>query len=230
MSNKDTRTDHDIIIQSEVNGKVTSETEEMMFNVDVATALGYMSSGVITNNFSGRTLAGEKLTYRWNYYDSLNMYVGKKELTKHTKGVILAELFNNYFTITDVKDLKHNWYVYYGVLFKGTGKPIDCKMLLRGNKVIGIYKPKAKVKPTIKFYEKKIYRNMERNMYVSHTPVDFRPNAEHEVYDKQSPEFTREDELEEIRAFMASLKRRLSAEEQDIINDIASEMDRLRTI
>ena len=95
--------------------------------------------------------------------------------------------------------------------------------------MIGFYKPKAKVNRTIKFYERKVYNSLASKMHHSHKPVDYKLHVLHEVYDTQAPEFTREAELEEIRSFIASLKRRLSPEEQDIINDIASEMDRLKT-
>ena len=231
MSNKDTRTEHDVVVQSEVNGVVTSDTVDMLFdNVDVKLELGYLSADMIGPNFSGRTLAGTKVVYKFNSYGSLNIKLDKYKLKGKTKSVVLAELFQNYFRLDDVEDMPHQWAIYQGVLFADTAKPILGKFLLRGNKVIGFYKPKAKVTRTIKFYEKKVYSSLAKNIHHTHKPVDYKLHVVHEVYDTQTPEFTRESELEEIRSFVASLKRRLSPEEQDIINDIASEFDRLRTI
>ncbi len=224
--NKDTRTENDIIIQSEVKGVTTSDTEEMLFDdMNIKHEIMYLDKVVLQNNFSGRTLAGEPVVYRWNNWGSLDVRLQGIKLKSQTKGHIMSELYTEYFTIYDVVDHDHQWCEYIGILFKDSAKPIEGKFLLRGNKVIGYFKPKKSVMKTIKFYERKVYAGVSRHMHKSHKTVDFRKHTPHGVYDHQEPEFTQEDTLEEVRAFLASLKSRvLGNEEKELVREIYSEV------
>ena len=215
-----------IMSDREIAGTTTADTEDLMFDtVNVKNDICYIDEYMVRTNLGGRTLAGEPLRYTFSRYGQLNIYLKGIQLKRQTKGHILKELFLEFFTIEDIKDLPHQWSIYKGVLFKDTSKPIPGKFLVRGSKVIAYFKPDAKVGRTIKFYEKKVYTNVSKNIYNTHHHRDWKPHVSNEVYDNQQPMFTREEELEEVREFITSLKgRQLGNEEVEILKDIASEL------
>ena len=209
-----------------------SDWEPMDTNLDLEEDLRYLDPTMIHNNFSGRTLAGSRVIYKWNNWGQLTVKVDGHELKGRTKGYILAELYEYYFTKKSLTSVGNQglWAVVKGVLFAGSEKTIECKFVLRGQKVIGVFKPDAGVKASIKWWSKNIYKDYSKNMFKAKKVIDFKPEfrVDRDVYGNQAPEFTRESELEEIRAFIASLKgRRLSNEERELLVAIDSEISQL---
>ena len=93
-----------------------------------------------------------------------------------------------------------------------------------------MFKEKTKVSKTIKWYENAIYKGKAVSFNKAHKTVDFRKEVRNDVYDSLHPEFTKEAELEEIIGFIDSIKgRKLSSEEQELINALASSVNTLST-
>ncbi len=168
-------------------------------------------------------LAGDKLTLKFNHYGQLGIKLGKYPVKGSTFKTILKEIYTDYFHPVQERSIDAKWVVVKGY-FKW-GKKRDVKFLFRGETIIGIFTKNTKVSSTIKWYEKAIYKSKSFSFNKAHDTVTYRPEVPNEVYDIQYPEFTKEKELEEIRAFITSLKtRRLGNEEREVINDIYSEL------
>jgi hypothetical protein len=195
--------------------------------VDVATEIAAMDKSFAKKLFAGKQIAGQEIKYSFNRYGSLTARVAGHKAKGQLMKAIIECIYEDHFIPTKVEKLNEKWEVIHGVndLFNKTK---EIKFLLRADKVISCLKPKAKVIKTVKFYEQAVYKSTAWENLQTGNIRDFKPefHLEDDVYSKQEPEFTREDELEEIYQFISSLKgRRRSAEEQLLLMDIAAEIN-----
>jgi hypothetical protein len=187
-----------------------------------------VSSRIIRSSFSGNELAGEKLTYRWNGYGQLGIRLGSTKVKKTQLQVIFKELLNDYM-VRESETIYGDglWYTVEGYLTVGRKGHIKGRFLLRGNYVVGYFKDGSKIERTIKWWNKHVF-NQSATADVATYTRDFKPefHGEDDIYSTQYPEFTREDELNEIGDFLTSLSgRRLSPDEELILRDIKAQLD-----
>ncbi len=203
------------------------DNQELLFNdVDITIELPALDDHIVRESFTGTHLAQDKLKWSWNHWGQLQCSVKGYSIKGRTLKAMYKEFLYNkrLFVATKEKSIGEKWTVLYGTLY--IGKSPTVKILMRGETIIGIFKKNTKITPTIKWYEKAVYGGKAGHFNKSHKTIDYRAEAPHDVYDRQQPEFTKEMELEEIREFMHSLKRRvLSNEEREIIAAIGSECD-----
>jgi hypothetical protein len=168
-------------------------------------------------------IAGDKLTLTFNNYGQLGVKLGKYPVKGSTFKAILRYVFDNHFNKVSERMITEKW-----VVIKGTfafGKHREVKFLWRGETLIGIFTKDTKVRPTIKWYEKAIYKSKARGNMRAHNTVDYKVETPHDVYDKTEPMFTKEVEIQEILDFVTSLKRRmLSNEETELLRAVGSEV------
>ncbi len=218
---------------AESDGTTTGATADMLFiDVDMSVEIKAVDEHMVRHSYTGETLAGDECVYSWNRYDSLTVKVKGQVMKGGVLKGMMQVISDNHrlFTPTEEITFENQWSLMKGTLHLRNTKQIDhhVQILYRGNKPISITKQGTKVSKTIRFYERKVYgTNAWKNMRVS-SLREYRPEVENDVYKHQPAEFTRVDELEEIRAFISSLKsRRLSWEEADIVQDIQSELSTL---
>jgi len=212
----------------EGNG-INSSEDILSHSIDMMDEIKSADARFVEGQFAGQTLAGEQLEYTFNRYGQLQMELGNWTVKGGVRSGIHRAILSSrlYFRQVQEVALSGNWTIVKGVMFPN-GSAIEVGILMHSLAIIGIYKAGSDVGNTIKWFEQKIYgSNNYKNMQVN-SIRDYAPEVQNEVYSKQSPEFTKELELEEIRGFINSLKgRRLSGEEADILADIASEVDTL---
>ena len=224
----ETKIDWEIYNAAETTS-VESNQEELFSDIDVSIEITAVDTYMVKTSFAGNTLAGEEITYSFNRYGQLQATVGKtKAKGQLLKGICMA-IFDSraYFQPDEELSVNSLYTIVRGTLFPN-GSKIPAGILLRGNRIIGIYKSGTDLSRTIKWYEQTVYKsNAWQNMHV-HKVRDYRPEfrLDDDVYAQQTPEFTREDELQEIHEFISSLKgRKLSVDEQLLLQDIRNEID-----
>ncbi len=212
---------------AEADGTTTGSTADMLYDeIDMTAEIKAVDEHMVRHSYTGETLAGDKVTYSWNRWDALVIKVKDRKMSGGILKGMMQVLSENkrLFVPTEEITFENQWSMMKGI-FTMRGTQHKVQILYRGNKPISITKDGTKVSRTIKFYESKVYRtNSWKNMRIS-SLREFRPEVQNDVYKDQLPEFTRVDELEEIRAFLAGLRsRKLSWEEADILEDIKSEL------
>ena len=222
--------DWDTYNSAEAHGTSTGSSQDMFTqNIEIEVEITAVDERMVEHSFTGTHVADDKVGYTFNRYGQLNMTVGKyKAKGSLAKGILNAISVNRkYFTPTEEVGLNNQWTITKGIMFPN-GSKLQVGILSRGETVIGIYKKGSNVSGTIKWFEQTIYKsNAWKNMRTHHLR-DFKPeyHVEDDIYATQAPEFTREDELEEIYQFIASLRnRRRSSQEQQMLEDISAELD-----
>ncbi len=204
------------------------DNQELLPNVDIITTLPALDptivreSTVIVNDVV--YVAGEVLDLSINYWGQLQGKLGKYNVKGNTWKAIVRELYDHHFTKTNETVVDSKWSIIHGRFT--FSKKLEMKSLSRGETFIGFFTEKTSVAKTIAYYEKAVFKGKMINFNRIHNTVDYRVESPHDVYDKQTPEFTKENELEEIRSFIASLRRRvLSNEETELLGSIVSEIN-----
>ncbi len=215
---------------AEAHGTSTGATEDMFTqNIEIEVEITAVDERMVEHSFTGTHVANDKVGYTFNRYGQLNMTVGiYKAKGSLAKGILNAiSVGRKYFTPTEELGVANQWTLTKGILFPN-GSKLRVGILSRGDRVIGIYKAGTNVASTIEWYEKMVYKGEAwKNMRV-HSLRTFKPewHVEDDIYATQEPEFTREAELEEIAQFISSLRgRRLSADEQILLEDIKAELN-----
>jgi len=218
---------------AEAQGTTKGETADMLSSdLDMKTEIKAVDEHMVRTAYTGEYLAGDEVKYKFDNWGNLVASVKGKKMSGGIMKGMMQVLSDNrrLFTPSEEITLENQWSLMKGMLHLENTKMkhIPVQILYRGNKPISITKQGTKVSKTIRFYEQKVYKtNAWKNMRIS-SLREYRPEVENDVYKHQSAEFTRVDELEEIRGFIASLKqRRLSWEEADIVEDISSELSTL---
>ncbi len=217
--------------QSEADGVSTGSSQDMFTeNIDVAVEITAVDKHMVETQFTGNAIAGEGISYTFNRYGQLTC---KFDTGWDIKGGMMKAVMraiasrHEWFQPMEEVAVGSQWTILKGVLFPN-GSKIEVGLLTRGEAIIGIYKKGTNLSRTIKWFEKTIYKsNAWRNMQ-THSLREFRPEVKNEIYSHLAPEFTREDELEEMSTFIESLSnRRLSNDELQILHDIKDTLDRL---
>jgi len=222
--------DWDIYNRAEADGTSTGSTENIYSSdIDIKIEITAVDKQMVEQSFTGTHVAGDKVEYDFNRYGQLNCTVGGYKAKGSMFKGILSELSggNKYFKATEEIGLSNQWTILKGSLFPN-GSNIQGGFLCRGETIIGFYKKGNNVANTIMWYEKMVYKSNAWQNMRTHSLRDFKPefHTEDDLYATQAPEFTREDELEEIYQFIASLRaRKRSAQEQQILEDIKVELD-----
>lgn len=205
------------------------EWDDVLLEIEELDSVGsYLNDKVIRSSFTGDTIAGQDVAYEANRWGQYSIYVDDIELKGRTKGVILTALYNNYFDKVEEKHYGGMWFVVTGYITCFEEEDYLVQFLLRGGKVLGMFKHNANVERAIKWYAQHVYSEKPQDLYLR-TTNSYGIEYENEVYDgQQFPEFTREDELEEILEFIESLSHRnISVDERNILTDISKAVDRL---
>ena len=215
---------------AEADGVATGSSQDMLFDdVQVDVELTAVDRYMVEHSFTGNHIAGDEVTYKFNRYGQLGGSVRGWALKGGSWKGILKALSTNpkWFTPLEELEVAAQWTLVRGVLFPN-GSKIPVGLLCRGDVIIGVYKKGTNVGSTIKWFEQKIYKtNAWRNMQ-THKLRDYKPEVLNEVYQKQTPMFTREEELEEITAFIDSLRNRiLGNEETQILRDLRDVIDNI---
>jgi len=222
-------TENDWLIYNGTEGNGINSSEDILPNtIDVIDEIKSADARFVEGQYAGMTLSGEPIDYSFNRYGQLTMEINGWAVKGGVRTGIHRAILNSrrYFTIEQEVSITGNWTIVKGIMFPNGSKQ-RVGILMHSESIIGIYKSGTDVSRTIEWFEKNIYKTNWKQMRV-HRTIDYRPETPSGVYKTQSPEFTKEDELEEIRAFITSMKeRRLSGEEIEILRDIESEIGRL---
>ena len=167
-----------------------------------------------------QSLAGQDVLWDYNRYGTLVPTVVGYMLNARAVKEMYKVIWTARHHKVEEYHINENWYAYKIAMRTGT----ELIVLFRQNTLVSIVRPGTDVSNTIKFYDGKI-PNMDQ-IWVNKT---FKPEIENEVYDAEVvPQFTREEELEEIRIFVRSLRHRhLSGEEIELLDEIRDEIDRM---
>lgn len=226
-------TDESIPFENGMGTQNKLDNTELLFDyVDITTELPALDDTIVRESFTvvdGKAyLAGDKLKTSWNNWGQLQFKLDQYPVKGRTFKAVLKELLEYQFDKHHEKHLDDKWSLVYGRLL--LGKHPRVKFLFRGETIIGVFKEKTKVSKTIRWYENAIYKGKAVSFNKAHKTVDFRKEVRNDVYDSLHPEFTKEAELEEIIGFIDSIKgRKLSSEEQELINALASSVNTLST-
>ncbi len=221
-------TDNDWMIYTAAEATGTNGSEDILqCEIDLKSEIANADPRFVEQAYAGNTLAGEEIAYSWRY-DQLTFKIRGIKLKGGTRSGIHRAIVNSrqYLTIHQETSINGNWTVLDGTLHVND-KDVDVKVLMHSLSIIGIYKPKAKLDKTIRWFERNIYKGNWKSMQVQ-SIRDYRPEwtVENDIYAEQAPEFTRETELDEINEFIRSLRtRRLSGEEEEILKVIASNIE-----
>jgi len=224
--------DWDTYNSAEAHGTSTGASEDLFgCNIDVKVEITAVDRQMVEQAFSGSSVAGDEVVYRFNNWGELKCTVGGYEAKGSMfKGILNAISVNRkYFSPSQELGLDNQWTITKGVMFPN-GSKLSVGILSRGDTVIGIYKKGTNVANTIKWYEKMVYKSGAWKSMRTHTIRDFKPeyHTDDDIYASQYPEFTREAELEEIVSFVSSLRgRRRSPGEQQILEDLRAELNSL---
>jgi hypothetical protein len=168
-----------------------------------------VSPRIIRTGFTGNYLGNDPVKYSWNTWGQLQVTVGNAKIEKQQLQAVLKALYNTHFVSTKETVIGDGiWYMKHGYLTVGKKGKIPGKFLIRGSYIIGFFQEKVKVSRTIKFWNEKVFKyNGPVNIKYQR---DFKPewHPEDDIYADQYPEFTREDELQEIDEFIESISHR----------------------
>ena len=208
---------------------INSSEDILSHDIDMLDEIKSADSRFVEQSYAGATLAGEAVDYSFNRYGQLQMKLGNWAVKGGVRSGIHKAILNSrlWFTQSQEVTLSGNWTIVKGTMFPN-GSAIEVGILMHSLAIIGIYKSGTDVSKTIKWFEQKIYgSNNYKNMQVN-SIRDYKPEVQNDVYKHQAPEFTREDELEEMLAFVTSLKdRRISGEEAELLGAIRDELDEI---
>jgi len=199
-------------------------------NVDITTTLPGLDPTIVRESMcivnDKVYIAGEELTLSINYWGQLEGKLGKYKVKGSTWKAIIKELYDEHFKKTDETVIDARWSIVTGEFT--FSKRLRMKSLSRGETFIGFFTENTKVSKTINYYEKAVFKGTMINYNRVHKTVDYKAEVENEVYANLAPEFTKENELEEIREFIRSLRlRRRSNEEQELLVEIADDIYRM---
>jgi len=221
--------DWDTYNSAEAHGTATGEGQDIFGDLSVEVEITAVDAHMVEVSFSGRKIAGDEVSYKWNRYGQLVIdvkgYVAKGSLRKSIMKALLTT--RKYFVPVSEEAFNNQWTLTRGVLFPDDGDH-EVGVLTRGQNVIGIFRKGSDISRTMEWYEKMVYKSTAwKSMRVGKL-IDYKPefHLDDDIYAQQEPEFTREEELEEICAFVSSMQgRKRSASEQIILGDLRAILD-----